>query len=251
MRTSAPEPLVLHTRDGVTLAGARWCTDRPDAAVVFNPGFLMPAQGRSMASLADILVARGVDLVVFEPRGHGASSGESTIGQLEPNDVAAAVAAAAERASRVALVGMSMGAISALGYVCGLALDGAAPLAGLVLVSAPSRWRLPRNPKGLLAAFGTRTPIGRAGVRALFGVRVARHLGLPPPPVELIGTLTVPVAVVHGLRDRFIAHRDGRALHDAAPEPRRLMLVPGMGHGLNPPAVAAIADAVAWVLEHG
>lgn len=45
-----------------------------------------------------------------------------------------------------------------------------------------------------------------------------------------IGRFRAPVLVVHGTDDDLIPVEEGRALHDLAPEPKRLWLVPGAGH---------------------
>ena len=79
--------------------------------------------------------ADGFDVVSYDARGHGRSTGESTLGDLEQHDVAAAVALARTRSSDVVLVGASMGAIAALRYA---ATD--PELRGVVAVSCPARW---------------------------------------------------------------------------------------------------------------
>ncbi len=59
----------------------------------------------------------------------------------------------------------------------------------------------------------------------------------------------VPLAVVHGTADPFIPAADADALYDAAPEPRRLRLVTGMGHAFEPPAIEPIVESVAWSVD--
>ena len=58
-----------------------------------------------------------------------------------------------------------------------------------------------------------------------------------------------PVAVVHGLADRFLPPAAATALFTAAREPRRLDLVPGMGHGFCPAALGPVESAVAWAMR--
>jgi fermentation-respiration switch protein FrsA (DUF1100 family) len=57
------------------------------------------------------------------------------------------------------------------------------------------------------------------------------------------------VAVVHGLADRFLPPAAATALFTAANEPRRLDLVPGMGHGFCAAALGPVESAVAWVMR--
>ena len=47
---------------------------------------------------------------------------------------------------------------------------------------------------------------------------------------------------------RFIAARDADELFDATPEPRQLVVVPGMGHAFEALAIDPVREAVAWSL---
>ena len=142
----------------------------------------------------------------------------------------------ASAADRVVLVGASMGAVAAARYAT---TD--PDLAGVVLVSCPSRWKLPRNVRGVLAAGMTRTRPGRLLVSRLSGVRLAPKWTNAMPPVGLVAELELPVALVHGRQDRFIVCGDAAQLYAAAPEPRRLTMVPRMGHAFGPDAIRARA----------
>ena len=77
-------------------------------------------------------------------------------------------------------------------------------------------------------------------------MRIAPGGARAVPPVELVGTLGVPLAVVHGRVDPFIAVDDAEVLYVAAGDPRRLDLVEGLGHAFEAPAVAPVLAAVEW-----
>lgn len=235
----------LTTTDGLRLTGRRLLTrPTPRAAVVVVHGFTASSTCPNVEELAARLHEHEVDVLTYDARGHGTSDGESTLGDHEQHDVAAAVALARERTEHVVLVGASMGAIAALRYAVG-----DRDLAGVVAVSCPAAWRLPRNAQGLLAAAMTRTPIGRLVLTRLSGVRVARRWTNPLPPIALVPALRVPVAFVHGSTDRFISPRDADLLFQAAPDPKQLAVVPGMGHAFSPAASAAVCDAMSWALD--
>jgi alpha-beta hydrolase superfamily lysophospholipase len=235
---------MLTTLDGLQLTSRRLLTTHaPEATVVVVHGFTASASCPHVEALAQRIHESGVDVVTYDARGHGSSDGESTLGDHEQHDVAAAVAVARERTERVVLVGASMGAIAALRYAV---TDH--DLAGLVAVSCPAEWKLPRNARGVLAAAMTRTPIGRRVISRLSGVRIAGRWTNPVPPLALAPELGVPVAFVHGATDRFIDVRDAALLYDAAPDPKRLEIVPDMGHAFGPHAIERIYDAVSWTL---
>ncbi len=237
---------MLRTSDGLELAGRQRLTGSvPAAAVVIVHGFSASSACPNVEALADSLHDDGFDVLTYDARGHGASDGESTLGDHEQHDVAAAVQLAKERTHRVVLVGASMGAIATLRYA---ATD--PDLAGAVVVSCPAMWRLPRNARGVLAAAMTRTGLGRRITSRVVGVRVARRWTNPAPPLDLAPVLRVPVAYVHGTNDRFIPVRDAARLWDATPEPRRLTVVRGMGHAFESAAIEPIRDSVTWALAH-
>jgi pimeloyl-ACP methyl ester carboxylesterase len=235
----------LRTTDGLALVGKRLlATVAPEVTVVIVHGFTASSQCPHVESLAAAVHADGFDVVTYDARGHGGSGGESTLGDHEARDVAAAVALARERTSRVVIVGASMGAIATLRYV------GSDPdVAGAVIVSCPAQWRLPRNVRGVLGAAMTRTGIGRQVTARLCGVRIARRWTNPAPPIELAAQMRVPVAYVHGTDDRFISPRDAELLADRTPQPSRLVIVPGMGHAFEPSAIEPVRESIAWVLS--
>ncbi len=212
--------------------------------MVLVHGFSASADDPDLESVADVMHSRGFDVVSYDSRGHGASEGESTLGDLEQHDVAAAVEIARCRTEQVVLVGASMGAIAALRYAAG---DDA--LHGVVSVSCPARWKLPLNPMGLLMAGMTRTGVGRALLGRLLQVRVAQEWTDPEPPADLVERIAVPVAFVHGTADRFISALDAAELYAGKSEPRRLDLVRDMGHAYDPSGVVTIAEAVEWTLS--
>jgi pimeloyl-ACP methyl ester carboxylesterase len=237
----------LTTTDEVLLAGCHLLTvDAPRAAVVVVHGFTATSEHPDVMALAGTLHDRDLDVVWYDARGHGRSGGHSTLGDLESHDVAAAVALAAERSDQVVLVGASMGAIAAVRYAAS-----SRDLAGVVLVSCPAAWRLPRNARGVLATGLTRTRIGRALAARYLKVRVAARWTDPEPPVALVPRVSAPLALVHGEADPFIAVGDARELEALAVSPCRVDLVSAMGHAFDPLATTAIVDAVEWTLAQG
>jgi alpha-beta hydrolase superfamily lysophospholipase len=237
---------VLTTADGLELLGRRWLArSAPVASVVIVHGFNASSECPNVEALAEALHSDGFDVVTYDARGHGRSPGESTLGDDEQHDVAAAVELARARTPHVVLVGASMGAIATLRYAIS-----DPDLAGVVSVSCPARWRLPRNVRGVVAAAMTRTPMGRRLTTRLSGVRVASRWTAPAPPIDLVAHLEAPVVFVHGTLDRFIPTRDAAQLFDRAPEPRQLLVVRDMGHAFDPVAIEPIQQGVAWALAN-
>ena len=238
-------PVTLMTTDGVTLAGRLWPSSSNEDAVVVvvAHGFAASKDDAAVLAVARALHERGHAVLTYDGRGQGDSGGLCTLGDAERHDVAAAVACGREHAERVVVVGASMGAIAVMRHA---ASDPG--LAGVVAVSSPARWRVPRNVRSMLAAGLTQTPPGRHLAARFMGVRLARGWGRPEPPEQLARRITVPLAIVHGTNDRFIAPSEAPLLYASANDPRRMDLVPGMGHAFDTPGVPAIGNAVDWVL---
>ena len=235
----------LLTADGVGLHCRYWSTETARAVVVLAHGFAGSCDNIAVVRQAQALRAAGFDVVSYDSRGHGRSEGQCALGDLESYDIAAAVARAKRTGLDVVLVGASMGAVAALRY----AASGDNELAGVVSISAPATFRTPRSAPGALVIGLARTRLGRRIAKHHLHVRIAPTWNAPPFPSELVRSITVPVAIVHGDQDRYIPTTDAQAIYQACNSPhRRLDLVPGMGHAFDQKALPAINNALDWLV---
>jgi len=229
MRQDNPVPrtvTTLRTDDGVRLAASH-LPSGGDLAVVLAHGFsgthTKPDQVRVALGLAPY-----AGVVAFDFRGHGASGGVSTLGELEVLDVEAAVRWARSLGyARVVTCGWSMGGSAVLRHA---ALLGGAD--AVVSVSATSRWRVRDTVPMRRLHWIVERPVGRLVGRTVLKTRLATHWAdEPESPVEVIGRIApVPVLLVHGDRDAYFTVEHPEALYDAANEPKELWLVPGFAH---------------------
>ena len=157
------------------------------------------------------LAARGFDVLLFDYRGYGRSEGEPAGEQGLYADAEAAYDFVTKKvgvpSGRVVLYGQSLGTAAVADVAarreCGAlvlesGLSSAADMAGEIMP-----W-LPRF------------------VRRLTKNKLDTVSKLP--------RVKCPVLVVHGGRDRVIPAGQGRRLFDAAPEPRRLIIIDGADH---------------------
>lgn len=246
---------VLRTVDGVRLAG-RWWTPaaashpdgaatrdgHTDTAVVLVHGFGASKDDPGLALVAAYLADHGRLVLTYDSRGHGESGGMCTLGDLERLDVDVAVEAATANADHVVVLGTSMGGIAVLNHIAT-----GTPACGAVIVATPAHWQVPRSWRGVLSTMATQTGLGRAAVARWNGARVAVRPVRGQPPATQIRRAHLPVVVMHGRDDRFLSPDAARTLFAAAPPPKWLDLVPGMGHGFCTPALAPVGDAVGRV----
>jgi uncharacterized protein len=172
----------------------------------------------------------GLDVVLFDYRGYGRSSGRPSEEGTYRDARAALRALLAQPEvdpSRVLLLGESLGGAVALA----LALE--SPPAGLVLQS-------------------TFTNV-REMARVHYPFIPQAVVPDAYPSLERIGELRAPLLVMHGDRDDIVPLAHGRALFDAAPEPKRMHVFEGLGHNdLVTLAGASYGEVVAaWAKDSG
>lgn len=163
------------------------------------------------AWVGESLAARGFDVLLFDYRGYGRSEGEPAGEQgLYADAEAAYDYLTKERgysAGQITLYGQSLGTAAVADVAarreCGaLVLEsGLSSAADMAAVVMP--W-LPRFVRGL-----TKNKLDT---------------------VSKLPRVRCPVLVVHGDRDTIIPVAQGRRLFEAAPEPKRLLIIEGAGH---------------------
>lgn len=224
--------MLLTTADDERLAAVH--VEGPDRerplCVVLAHGFTL---SRSTQSVRNVVAAlsRRAGVLAFDFRGHGDSSGLSTVGHREVLDLDAAVAQARRLGyAEVVSCGWSMGGSIVLRHA---ALHGGVD--AVVSVSTMSRWfyRGTRPMRRVHWAIETRS--GRLVARRLFGTRISPHgwdhAALPEAPVEVVPRISpTPVLFVHGDADHYFPPEHAQELYAAAQEPKELWLLEGFGH---------------------
>jgi fermentation-respiration switch protein FrsA (DUF1100 family) len=219
------DDVTIETADGERLHG--WWVPSPAPPA----GHLLLCHGNG-GNVGDrvipiaLLRAAGFDVLAFDYRGYGRSSGRASE-EGTYRDARAARAALLERArvdpERVFYLGESLGAAVAI------ELASEHPPAGLVLQSP---FTSIRDMARLHYPF-----IPRALVPDAY------------PSLRLIRALDVPLLIVHGDRDEIVPALHAEALYDAATAPKRLEILAGVGH--NDVVGPAWANAIAAWLRDG
>jgi pimeloyl-ACP methyl ester carboxylesterase len=230
---------VLTTADGERLA-AEWFPGPGRTCVVLAHGFSGSTSRPPLRKVAAGLAAHAT-VLAYDARGHGSSTGRTTLGDLEVLDVDAAVAAArAQGHDAVVTCGWSMGGAAVLRHA---ALRGS-PVAGhplssppdaVVSVSTTSRWSVRSSATGPMRRLHrvVETRPGRAYARRVMRTRISDSGWDPMPaaPVDLVGRVApLPLLLVHGDRDAYFPLEHPEALRAAAGEPCELWLEPGFAH---------------------
>jgi pimeloyl-ACP methyl ester carboxylesterase len=210
-------------------------------AVVLAPGFSGSSSTPAVRSIvADLRSsAPNAGFLVVDLRGHGRSTGHSTLGDREVHDVDATVAEARRLGySRVVSLGWSMGGTCVLRHAAlfGEQLHGhpvRCAVDAVATVSAVSRWEVRDTVPMRRLHRMIETRVGRAVARRFLKVRIDPAGGwadTPLSPVESVARIDVPLLLVHGDEDHYFGWDHAEALAAAAGERATLWLVTGLGH---------------------
>lgn len=214
-----------------------------DVAVVVAHGFMLHSRYPRLRRIAGVI--RGdAGVVLLDLRGHGESTGASTVGWHEIYDVEAAVGWARSLGYRtVATLGFSLGAAVVLRH--GAVYGGVDRLAA---VSGPGQWYYRGTPRMRLLHQLVLHRSGRTAIRLLRRTRVTPVPWTEPYPIDPVaaaGQLTAPLLVVHGDQDNLFPVDHAERVVHAAGDHGTLWLLPGFGH-----AEVAVDAAFARRLSH-
>jgi fermentation-respiration switch protein FrsA (DUF1100 family) len=242
------EPVTIRTADGETLQA--WFVE---ASLVGGPSTFAeatadkegpPAQARGTvivfngnagnrayrADLARALRERGLNVVLFDYRGYGGSTGRPSEAGLAADARAVRAHVASRKdvdATKIVYFGESLGA----GVAVGLAVE--TPPAALVL----------RSPF---------TSLGDVGQLHYPLLPVKRLLRDRYPSLDRIARVACPIAVIAGDRDGIIPMAQSRAIFDAAREPKTWTVIEGADH--NDAALVhgqEVVAAVTAIVDNG
>jgi esterase/lipase len=219
------EPLIVHSRTGVTLVG-RFFPGRSDATIVMSHGY--GADEDEMLPVANMLHAAGFTVVTYNERGRDGSGGAGTWGALETQDLRSVVNTVVRHPhvdpNEIGEFGFSIGAdISILEAAAdprikAVVADGSWPsLSGYMqshLIDAVIRPMWAFSPLAL----------------KLFEIRAGVDLG-QVRPVSVIARISPrPILLVQGLDDTDVKPHSAIVNYDTAKEPKQLWMVKGEGH---------------------
>jgi pimeloyl-ACP methyl ester carboxylesterase len=223
-----PPGRVVHliTSDGVRLEGSYWPGARNDGPAVL----LLHGINSSRASFnhhALWLNGLGYAVLAIDLRGHGGSAAvPRSFGLYEARDAAAGLAFLRSSAPnrRVGLIGTSLGGAAAL-----LGDDGPLPVQAMVLQAVYPDLRQAITNR-ITRVVGH--PLAVLGEPFLSYQSWPRY-GVPPSriaPIDGLRRFPGPVLIIGGTADSNTSVSDTRALYDAAPGPKSLWLLNGVGH---------------------
>lgn len=192
-------------------------------AVVIAPGFFVSKESVLLNSLKDSLI-KDFDVIMFDFRGHGKSSGLFSWTSKEANDLEAILDNAAKQYPKVGLIGFSLGAVTSINVV-----SKTNKVSSLVAVSAPASfekidfrlWEL--DPDNDIVY-----NLGEGGKGK--GVRPGAFWLDKTRPIDVIGRIKVPVLFVTGDKDWVVSHKHSQEMFERAKCRKDLKIIKGGPH---------------------
>jgi uncharacterized protein len=203
---------------GVTLRGWRCAAERPARATIVYLHGIADNRASSAGTIARF-VPRGYDVIAYDSRAHGESSGDAcTYGFFEKDDLHRVLDTIPGRP--VVLIGTSLGAA--------VALQEAADdprVTGIVAAETFSDLRTVATERA--PRFFTQGTIDHAFQIA---ESQARFRVDAVSPQRAAARIHIPVLLIHGAADTDTPPAHSQRVYDALPGAKRLMLVPGAHH---------------------
>ena len=212
------------TRDGVRLRCIHLQTDH-DTLLIYCHGFLSSKNFIAVPRFMELL-AKDVDVIAFDFRGHGESEGASTLGERELLDVEAVLEYARGYGyRRVFLAGSSMGASVAIRYAAN-----SPEIAGVVTVGAFAGREFSFVAQRALGLFDWQ--LTHSVVRAARKTRV-ESVALYSAPIDVVEHISPrPLLLIHGEYDLLVPVQHAYRLYSRAREPKELVVIPRGSHDI-------------------
>ena len=228
----ALETLAFPASDGTRLAAWFLAHPEPQGTVLMLHGFGTNHFG--LMHLAYDLHQHGLQSLLFDFRGHGASEGEvTTLGLRERQDVLGALAYLRTREdvdpSRIGVYGVSMGGATAF-----LTIRGEMGVRAVVTDSAFATLRGAID-RGFRRIAGLPPSIFRTPTiwfaSRFVGEKLDHVLGKVRPLDHVKQAGRCPLLIIHGTEDDVVYVQDAYQLYVAAEGPKELWIIPDAGHG--------------------
>ncbi|HNW25508.1 MAG TPA: alpha/beta fold hydrolase [Candidatus Gastranaerophilaceae bacterium] len=193
-----------------------------EQVLLIAPGWTMSKDSKFIKQAA-IEFAKTFDVISFDFRGHGRSSGFYTFSKKEPDDLNAVVDYAKGIYKKVYVIGFSMG--GAISIIQSAAQSNADCL---IIVSAPHSFEKIKNVKWI-KDFLT-NPFKKYEFKKWIRVRVSPIIQKMVKPIDVVDKINCPTLFIAGDNDTIILPDDTKSLFEKAKCKKEFELFEGCNH---------------------
>lgn len=194
-----------------------------DKLIIIAPGFFNSKDSPLLLRLKDALIDE-YDVLLFDFRGHGKSSGVFCWLAKEDKDLEAVLQFARNSYKEIGLIGFSFGAATGMSV-----LSRQDAVRTFIAVSAPERfWKINYNFWNLDLEEDIIYNLGEGRIGK--GIRPGPFWLKKPKPIEIAEVFQCPVLYIHGKRDWVTGYGHSVKLHEKTKARKQLHLVEQGSH---------------------
>lgn len=197
----------LKTNDGIKIAVNSY-ENNFENVVIIAPGWFMTKDSRFFKDMSDIF-SKYTDVLTFDFRGHGKSSGFYTFTSKELNDITAVINYAKAKYKKIYLIGFSLG-----GSISLIAASNNNVIDKIIAVSAPSCFEKIENKIWKKEAW--LLTIKKCELKRWLSVRPSLIIRKKTRPIDIIENIKCPTLFLAGEKDPTVCCWHAEALYNKA-----------------------------------
>lgn len=213
--------LYLKTADGIKIAVNHY-SKKEDKVIVIAPGWTMNKDSKFISEIAKEF-ANSFDVISFDFRGHGKSSGLYTFTKKEPEDLKTVVNYAKKLYKEVYLIGFSLGGATSIIYSSIEKI-----IDSLIIVSAPHSFSKIKSfawVKDFLV-----NPFKKYEFKRWIRTRISPIIQRKVKPIDVVGKINIPTLFIAGDLDTIILPDDTKSLFHKATCEKNFALLQNCNH---------------------
>lgn len=221
MTTKAYDELYIKTSDGIKIAVNHFKSDKEQVLIIAN-GWTMSKDSRFTDEMAK-LFTKTFDVISFDFRGHGKSSGIYTFTTKEPEDLKSVVNYASKIYKKIYLVGFSLGGAISIVHCANMQ-----NVDCLIAVSAPHSFEKIKN--FMWVKDFIENPFKKYELKICAKLRPSPIIRKKIKPIDVVDKIKVPTLFIVGDSDTIIPPDDTKSLFYKAKCEKELKLFKNCHH---------------------
>lgn len=238
------DELYLKTSDGIKIAINHFEKKREQVLIIAN-GWTMSKDSKFIKEMSQLFV-KSLDVIAFDFRGHGKSSGIYTFTSKEPEDLKTVVNYAKQLYKKVYLIGFSLG--GAISIIHGAYEEN---LDRLIIVSAPYSFAKINN--FMWAKDFLKNPFKKYELKICTTLRPSPVIQKKIKPIDVVDKIIVPTLFIAGDSDTITIPEDTKSLFDKAKCEKKFEIFKNCHHAedlIYQEKEKLINTCIEWLLEN-
>ncbi len=221
METKNYNELYIKTSDGIKIAVNHFKKDYREVLIIAN-GWTMSKDSKFISKMANIF-AKSFDVISFDFRGHGKSSGLYTFTSKESDDLQSVVNYAKNIYKTIYLIGFSLGGAISIIYSANTEI-----INRLIIVSAPHSFEKINNFMWIKDFI--KNPFKKYELKICAKLRPSPIIQKKINPIDIIDKIKIPTLFIIGDSDTIINPNDTASLFYKAKCKKELKLFKNCNH---------------------